>query len=68
MENLFKFGKFTLNSGKEADWKIECDALTDADWDCLAKIAVRMLPSFGEVHGIPRGGLKLAQRLEPYAT
>ena len=57
--NLFQLGKFTSHAGKSLEWKIECDALTDEDWECLAKmISDRIM--FHEVVGIPRGGNKLA--------
>ena len=39
--NLFQLGKFTSHAGKELNWKIECDALTDADWECLAEMIAR---------------------------
>ena len=63
--NLFQLGKFTSHAGQELDWKIECDALSDDDWECLAKmIADRIM--FHEVVGIPRGGSKLAAALQKY--
>jgi hypothetical protein len=64
--NLFQLGKFTSHAGKELDWKIECDALTDEDWECLAKM-ISERTQFGRVYGIPRGGEKLAKALEKYA-
>ena len=65
--NLFQLGKFTSHAGNELDWKIECDALTDDDWECLAKM-ISEKTEFGSVYGIPRGGTKLAQALEKYIT
>lgn len=63
--NLFQLGKFTSHAGNELEWKIECDALTDDDWECLAKmISERIM--FHEVVGIPRGGNKLAAALQKY--
>lgn len=64
--NLFQKGKFTSHAGNELDWKIECDALTDHDWECLAKMISERC-SFGRVYGIPRGGVKLQKALEQYA-
>jgi hypothetical protein len=64
--NLFQLGKFTSHAGNELDWKIECDALTDDDWECLAKM-ISEKTQFGKVYGIPRGGTKLANALEKYA-
>lgn len=65
--NLFQLGKFTSHAGNELDWKIECDALTDEDWDCLAKM-ISEKTEFGSVYGIPRGGTKLANALEKYVN
>jgi len=63
--SLFQLGKFTSHAGHSLDWKIECDALTDDDWECLAKmISDRIM--FHEVVGIPRGGNKLAAALQKY--
>ena len=39
--NLFQMGNFTLHSGKESRWKIDCDALTDADYETLAWIVAK---------------------------
>ena len=63
--NLFNRGKFLSHAGLELDWKIECDALTDEDWECLAKM-ISEKTVFGSVYGIPRGGTKLAKALEKY--
>lgn len=65
---MFNLGKFTSHAGLNLDWKIECDDLTEADWECLAFMASKILPAFGHVEGIPTGGLKFASALQPYAT
>ena len=65
--NLFQIGTFTSHAGKELHWKIECDALTDEDWECLAKM-ISERTQFGKVYGIPRGGVKLEKALEKYAN
>lgn len=62
--NLFMLGDFTLNSGAKSSWKLECDALTDADIDGLAEMIYQMVGPFGSVEGVPRGGLRLAKALE----
>ena len=64
---LFQQGKFISHAGNELNWKIECDALTDEDWDCLARM-IHERTRFGSVYGIPRGGTKLALALEKYIT
>lgn len=63
--NLFQLGNFISHAGNELEWKIECDALTDEDWECLAKM-ISDRTQFGSVYGIPRGGVKLAAALEKY--
>lgn len=64
--SLFQRGDFTLHSGNRALWKIECDALTQEDWETLAFI-VSNTYSFKKVEGVPRGGLPFARALEKYA-
>lgn len=66
--NLFQAGDFDLHSGGTSNWKIECDALKDDDWQTLAKLIAERVPAFGSVYGIPHGGVPLAQFLGPYAT
>ena len=65
--NLFQLGNFISHAGNELEWKIECDALTDEDWDCLAKM-ISERTEFGSLYGIPRGGVKLQNALEKYIT
>jgi len=65
--NLFQLGEFISHSGNTLEWKIECDSLTDEDWNCLAKI-ISQRTRFGSVYGIPSGGTKLALALEKYIT
>jgi orotate phosphoribosyltransferase len=66
--NLFQSGIFTLASGQTVNFKIECDALTEQDWKTLARIAAYVLPPFGNVIGVPTGGLPFAEALEEHAT
>ncbi len=56
-----------MHSGGVGRWKIECDALTDEDWKCLAFMLHEVVPPFGLVYGIPKGGQRLAQCLSEYA-
>jgi orotate phosphoribosyltransferase len=65
--NLFQLGDFTLASGAKSRWKLECDALTYDDWAALAEMVRQMVGAFSEVRGVPRGGLKLADALRPFA-
>ena len=65
--HLFNWGKFISHSGKELNYKIDCDALTDQDLDCLAQLVNSKLPcGFKTVIGVPRGGLRFAKALTPY--
>ncbi len=64
---LFELGDFTSHSGKLLHWKIECESLTDDDWDCLA-FMIQEKQEFQEVIGIPRGGIPLAEALDKYKT
>lgn len=66
MNNLFQIGDFRLHSGRKSTFKIECDALTDEDWETLARL-ISQRYTFGWVHGIPKGGWKLAECLWQYA-
>jgi len=66
---LFEYGKFKSAAGLNLNWKINCDALTDEDWECIAKIVAELVDDpFKAVYGVPRGGLKFAEKLRPYCT
>lgn len=64
---MFLAGEFVLRSGRLSRWKIECDALTPDDWAGLAAIAAEILPPFGVVEGVPRGGVPFADALRQYS-
>lgn len=68
MSALFQSGEFRLHSGGTSDFKIDCDALTNAEIAVLATQLVRRLPAFGRVVGIPTGSMRLAERLRSHAT
>lgn len=65
--NLFRNGEFILNSGRKAFYKVDCDALTGDDIECLARLIKDNLPLFAWVEGVPTGGLRLAEALKPLA-
>lgn len=64
---LFKQGEFTSHSGLQLADKIDCDALTDEDWEAQAKWFSDRI-GFGKVIGIKTGGTKLAEALQKYAS
>lgn len=67
--HLFQSGDFKLHSGEKSKWKIDCDALTDADLDTLAAMIAERVPApFGSIWGIPSGGITPGQKLWPYCT
>jgi hypothetical protein len=66
--SLFELGPFTLPSGRATHFKIECDVLTENDWGALARLAAAIMPPFGKVEGVPRGGIAFATALEKYIT
>ena len=67
--SLFQLGNFRLASGLQSGFKIECDALTDEDWTCLAWLLFQKIDEpFGFVEGVPTGGLKLAEKMRKYCT
>jgi orotate phosphoribosyltransferase len=63
---LFQMGSFVAASGTELPWKVECDALTDADWKWAA-LQIACNGPFSSVEGVPTGGLRLASLLLPFA-
>ncbi len=67
MSALFQRGTFTLASGKVSKYKLECDSLTHEDWQTIAERMTEIVPRFGSVVGVPKGGLYLAKCLVPYA-
>lgn len=65
--SLFRNEPFVSAAGRSLGWKIECDALTDDDWKCVAAI-VGLRMRFERVHGVPSGGRPFAEALRPYCT
>lgn len=64
-ENLFQSGNLTLHSGKESNFKINCDALLDSDIETIARLIAKRYHFHGVV-GVPTGGLRLANALLKY--
>ena len=64
---LFRNESFVSHSGLQLTWKIDCDALTDADIETLARIVADHF-RFGKVIGVPSGGLRLAEALQKYRS
>lgn len=64
--NLFQLGHFTLSSGLHSRFKIDCDALTDEDWKCLAYLIAMKVEPFNKIIPVPSGGVKLALSLDKY--
>ena len=67
--NLFVKEDFISHAGNPLTWKIECDALSNDDWACIAHMIVESESRrFSKVIGIPRGGKKLEEALQPYVS
>jgi hypoxanthine phosphoribosyltransferase len=66
--SLFHKEDFKSSAGLDLTWKIECDALTDDDWECIAHMIMERTKPFRCVVGIERGGTKLAKLLDKYST
>ncbi len=66
--SLFSTGLFTSHSGRLLGWRINAEALTYADVKTLAAAAARILPPFSFVHGIPKGGLPMAEQMVGHHT
>ncbi len=65
---LFVKQDWVLHSGTHSNWKIDCDALSDNAIETVAFMLQEILPPFGRVYGIPRGGIRLADAMRPYLT
>ncbi len=66
--NLLSLGQFHLHSGDWNRLKIDCDALTDVDLEAIAFCIVQMVPPFGDVIGVPSGGIRLERALQLHCT
>lgn len=66
--SLFKYGEFTLHSGEQTWFKIDCDALDDEDLRVLALLIYEDVGLFGHVEGVATGGTRLADALRQFAN
>ncbi len=64
---LFETKTFTMHSGDIGHWKIECDALTEADIDTLCLMISEKFDFVG-VYGIPTGAVRIEKALEKYRS
>ena len=64
--SLIQLGKFTLNSGKESDFKLVADEFINDNLDGLVQLVRRMVGPYGDVYGVPRGGCVIAEELKKY--
>ena len=65
---MFEYGDYVLHSGSHSAFRIDCTALTHYDLCALASMVVPTLKPFGQVYGIPRGGIRFADVLQSYST
>ena len=65
--NLFIREDFISHAGLPLTWKVECDALSEDDYEALAKIVSEKI-KFKDVIGIPRGGIPFENALKQYAS
>lgn len=68
MPSWIEIADIRLHSGRESKFKIECDHLTDEEVAAMCPLLKKILPPFGEVSGVPRGGLRLEKALRPFVT
>ena len=65
---LFERGNFMLHSGDTTDWRINCEKLCNGSIQTLAWMIASKCDPFGEVEGVPSGGVPLANELRQYVT
>ena len=68
MIDLFQKVDFKSHAGLDLTWKIEMDALTPNEWDCISHMIRELSPPFREVIGIPRGGNILGKLMNRHGT
>lgn len=66
---LFRMGQFTLHSGDESFFKIDCDALGPVDWNSIAHLARDIYSlEYRSAVGVPSGGIELAKKMNFMVT
>ena len=65
--NLFISEDFIYPAGLPLTWKVEGDAVSEGDYEALAKIVSEKI-KFKDVVGIPRGGIPFENALKQYAS
>ena len=68
MIDLFQKIDFTSLAGLDLTWKIEMDALSHREWECISHMIRELSPPFREAIGIPRGGNVLGKLLNRHGT
>ena len=68
MIDLFQKKIFVSHSGVDLNWKIEMDALSHKEWECIASMIMELTPPFKEAIGIPRGGNILGKLMNKHGT
>ena len=66
--DLFQSVDFKSHSGLDLTWKIEMDALSHKEWECIDKMIMELSPPFKAAVGIPRGGNILGKLLNQHGT
>jgi len=61
-------GEFELHSGARSSFLIDCGVLTDTDLAALALVALDLVSPYGDVVGVPTGGLRFAEAMRRYQT
>ena len=68
MIDLFQKIDFTSHAGLDLTRKIEMDALSHREWECITQMIMEISPPFREAIGIPRGGNVLGKLLNRHGT
>ncbi len=68
VSDLFTKGEFEIHSGRITNWSIDCSALNEGDWDCIAQLIAERYSNYERVIGISFFGKILAEHLEKHLT